>query len=59
MLAATLALALQRAPQQGPGVRPGQPAPIFKLDLLEKDKSFDLKDHIGKRPVVVVFGSYT
>jgi peroxiredoxin len=44
---------------QGQGVKVGQKAPTFKLDLLEEGKSFDLAQHTGKQPVVLVFGSYT
>ncbi len=44
---------------QGQGVKVGQKAPTFKLDLLEEGKTFDLAQHVGKQPVVLVFGSYT
>jgi len=48
-----------QVPQQGQGVKVGQKAPTFKLDLLEEGKTFDLAQHVGKQPVVIVFGSYT
>jgi hypothetical protein len=46
-------------PQQGQGIKKGSKAQAFKLDLLQEGKSFDLAEHTGKRPVVIVFGSYT
>jgi hypothetical protein len=48
----------QRPPQEQ-GIKKGVKATTFKLDLLQEGKTFDLKDHVGKKPVVVVFGSYT
>lgn len=45
--------------QANDGVKVGQKAPNFKIDLLEEGKSFDLAANLGKQPVVLVFGSYT
>lgn len=45
---------------QFPQARPalGEPAPDFALADLD-GKAFRLKDVLGKRPVVIEFGSYT
>jgi hypothetical protein len=37
----------------------GQQAPDFSVYSLDGQSTFSLSDHIGKRPVVVIFGSYT
>jgi hypothetical protein len=41
----------------------GEVAPTFKLKLLvkegEEQEEFDLKSFIGKKPVLLIFGSYT
>lgn len=37
----------------------GQPAPNFTVYSLDGQTTFPLSDKIGKRPLVVVFGSYT
>ncbi len=37
----------------------GQPAPDFELKSLDGKKTVKLSDHKGKRPVVLIFGSYT
>jgi hypothetical protein len=41
----------------------GEMAPTFKLKLLakqgEEQEEFDLKSFIGKKPVLLIFGSYT
>ena len=41
----------------------GEVAPTFKLKLLakkgEEQKEVDLKSFIGKKPVLLIFGSYT
>jgi peroxiredoxin len=37
----------------------GDKAPTFKLDYLKDDKEYDLSSNFGKKPTVLVFGSYT
>jgi hypothetical protein len=41
----------------------GDIAPLFKLDLkfddFDNEKSIDLKEQIGKHPIILIFGSYT
>ena len=37
----------------------GDVAPKFKLDILKTDKKFELASNFGKRPTVLIFGSYT
>jgi len=37
----------------------GQPAPAFKLHSIDGDETFELKSFAGKKPVALVFGSYT
>ncbi|NND49025.1 MAG: hypothetical protein HKN60_02100 [Rhizobiales bacterium] len=44
--------------------KPGDLAPDFKLDLLDRHRkrtgeTVDLSSHRGKRPVALIFGSYT
>ena len=40
-------------------LEPGQPAPDFHLETLDKQQRVRLSDHRGRQPVVLVFGSYT
>ena len=49
----------QRRLARGPSLKVGQKAPTFKLEYLNKEKPFDLTSFAGKKPVVLVFGSYT
>ncbi len=44
---------------EGGSVKPGEPAPDFTLPRLSGSGSVTLSDHFGKRPVALVFGSYT
>ncbi|MEZ5162988.1 MAG: hypothetical protein R2688_04405 [Fimbriimonadaceae bacterium] len=37
----------------------GQKAPDFELKLLGKDEKFKLSSNYGKKPTVLIFGSYT
>ncbi len=37
----------------------GQQAPDFTLQVLDQEEQVTLSSHRGKRPVVLVFGSYT
>jgi len=37
----------------------GQQAPNFSVYSLDGQTTFPLSDQIGKRPLVVIFGSYT
>lgn len=41
------------------GPRPGSPAPDFTLPTVDGKTSLTLSKHFGKRPVVLVFGSFT
>jgi hypothetical protein len=63
LLSMTLAGAQGAAP---PGTGPqqgtldvGDSAPNFRLKQLGRDEWFELKAHLGKRPIVLIFGSYT
>lgn len=42
---------------EGPGV--GQEAPAFTLETHDKSKRISLADYRGKKPVVLIFGSFT
>ena len=47
-----------------PAVAVGDPAPAFRLPRLdvrraETTEIVDLGDHLGRRPVALIFGSYT
>jgi hypothetical protein len=47
-----------------PVVAVGDPAPIFRLPRLDPTRRatgeiVDLSDHFGRRPVALIFGSYT
>lgn len=55
----TVAIANQRQSPQVGNLQVGQPAPNFKLKFLGKDAWFELKSNVGKRPTMLVFGSYT
>lgn len=59
--AGTTESADQRRRPMAPSLKVGQKAPSIKLEYLNKDKEkdFDLKAFAGKKPVVLVFGSYT
>ncbi len=37
----------------------GEKAPVFEIDTLDRKKKVDLAAFRGKRPVVLIFGSYT
>ena len=45
-------------PREG-ALQPGDEAPNFKLKKLHADEEIELSSFRGKRPVVLVFGSYT
>ncbi len=47
----------ERPGQGGPAV--GTPAPNFKIKSLDGKSEFELKSNFGKRPTVLIFGSYT
>lgn len=51
------------SPNQGgrarQGIEPGKPAMDFKLKFLSSEKTFTLSSNFGKRPTVLIFGSYT
>ena len=55
-----------KRPSQGHGPEAGKPAPDFKLKRLpatdeerKKPEVVQLSSYRGKRPVVLIFGSYT
>ncbi len=54
-----LSLVFQRGQVDRFPLRPGDKAPVFELKLLGKDETFALKSNFGKRPTVLIFGSYT
>ena len=37
----------------------GDKAPAVKLEYLSNGKTYDLEDNFGRRPTVLIFGSYT
>jgi hypothetical protein len=37
----------------------GDPAPDFTLATVDHNRRVSLSEHVGQRPVVLVFGSYT
>jgi Ca2+-binding EF-hand superfamily protein len=45
------------SPTEGPGL--GQEAPAFTLETHDKARRISLADYRGKKPVVLVFGSFT
>lgn len=57
MLFALSALAGQR-PVEG-GLIVGDPAPNFNLLHVDGKSRFELRGNFGKRPTVLIFGSYT
>lgn len=60
LLLTVLALgAFQGRPQRAPELQVGDNAPDFTIKWLDQDKSFKLSDNFGKRPTVLIFGSYT
>jgi hypothetical protein len=50
---------MRRAAQEAGGPDLGQDAPDFSLKTLDGKKIVKLSDFQGKKPVVLVFGSYT
>ena len=42
---------------EGPGL--GQKAPAFSLETHDKARRISLADYRGKKPVVLIFGSFT
>jgi hypothetical protein len=57
LLIAGLTLALAQRVAGGP--KPGEDAIDFSLKIVGEDKRFTLKDNFGKRPTILIFGSYT
>ncbi len=66
------AISHQKAPEaiaeameaEAQSVQPGEPAPDFTLPWLAgsgdgRGETLTLSDHFGKRPVALIFGSYT
>ncbi len=37
----------------------GEAAPLFKLKTWDQKQEFDLKKEVGKKPIVLFFGSHT
>jgi hypothetical protein len=58
LLCGTSGLPQGQRPAQGT-LKTGDKAPTFKLDYLKDDQQYDLAANLGKRPTVLVFGSYT
>ena len=68
-LAGLLAAAAQDRPAENPSgsakpaqgaLKTGDPAPDFKLKVLDDaEKTVSLSDFKGRKPVVLIFGSYT
>ncbi|MEX2244008.1 MAG: hypothetical protein WD716_09215 [Fimbriimonadaceae bacterium] len=58
LLCGASGLSLGQRPAQGT-LKVGDKAPTFKLDFLKDDKEYDLAANVGKKPTVLVFGSYT
>lgn len=58
LLCGTSGLPQGQRPAQGT-LKTGDKAPTFKLDYLKDDKGYDLASNLGKKPTVLVFGSYT
>jgi len=48
-----------RPPKVDKGPKSGTLAPTFKLESLDGKEVFDLESFRGKKPVVLLFGSYT
>ena len=49
----------RRRQSRGPALKVGDKAPAVKLEYLRDGKTYDLKESFGKRPTVLIFGSYT
>ena len=49
----------KHAQMRTPGPEVGTQAPDFTLKVLNSDETVQLSERMGKRPVVLVFGSYT
>jgi hypothetical protein len=58
ILLASAVGAPQQRPQEG-SLLVGEPAVDFKLRLLNSKETFKLSDNFGKRPTILIFGSYT
>ena len=58
-LAAGLLVISANAQRRTAGPAVGTDAPTFTLKALKSDDTFSLKDNFGKRPTVLIFGSYT
>lgn len=50
---------IQRRRSQPAPIQPGQKAVDFTAKRLGKDEKFTLSGNYGKRPTVLIFGSYT
>ena len=59
LLAAGLITVSANAQRRTAGPAVGAEAPVFTLQSLKSDETFSLKDNFGKRPTVLIFGSYT
>ena len=52
-------LARERPARSKTNLKAGDKAPDFTLKLLGSDGKFKLSSNFGKKPTVLVFGSYT
>lgn len=59
LLATGLIVVSANAQRRGGGPAVGVDAPTFTLKALKSEATFSLKDNFGKRPTVLIFGSYT
>ena len=57
-MAILAAFGLQTRPMEG-DLRPGDKAPDFELKTLGAKSKFKLSSNFGKKPTVLIFGSYT
>jgi hypothetical protein len=53
----TLGSSISQERALGPAV--GAKAPTFTLKMLKSESTFSLASNFGKRPTVLIFGSYT
>ncbi|MCH8273735.1 MAG: hypothetical protein IH851_03010 [Armatimonadetes bacterium] len=58
-LALLAPLAAQRPQRTPDNLKEGDKAPDFSLTILHTEKKFTLSDNFGKRPTLLIFGSYT
>jgi hypothetical protein len=59
MVAGALAMLVPGQSRREGSLKVGDRAPDFTLKQLNSDKTFTLSSNFGKRPTVLIFGSYT